>query len=112
MVTGDNPRTAALAALGLPAGATREQVAAAYRRAVMATHPDRCAEADAGERFAAVVTAYRQALQEPRASGPAGPRTRAEAQQPSGRPPSPSVPLVAGPVCYTPYRQPAPKRRG
>ena len=116
MVTGDDPRTAALAALGLPAGATRAQVAAAYRRAVLATHPDRCAEADAAERFAAVVAAHRQALQEPPAADPAGPATRAEAQQPSAAPPSRTVPLVAGPVCYTPYRRyrqrPAPNRRG
>lgn len=100
----EDRRAAALAVLGLPAGATREQIAGAYRRAVMATHPDRCSDADAGEQFAAVVDAYQQALADPPAPETAEAPAPAASARPRARPPSPTVPLVAGPVHYRPYR--------
>lgn len=109
MVTEHDPRAAALAALGLPPQATREQVAAAYHRAARATHPDRCADADAAERFAAVVAAHRQAIREPRVP-PSATAPRAEAKRYDTKPP-PNAPLVAGPVFYTPYRPPSQSRQ-
>jgi hypothetical protein len=100
----EDRRAAALAVLGLSAGATREQIAGAYRRAVGATHPDRCSDADAGEQFAAVVRAYQQALADPPAPEATEPPTPAAAARPRARPRFPTVPLVAGPVHYQPYR--------
>lgn len=61
-------RAAALAVLGLTWEATPAQVTAAYRRLARTTHPDRCADEDAGARFAALTDAYRRARVE--APGP------------------------------------------
>lgn len=44
--------------LGVPRGATPDQVRAAYRRLARTLHPDVCAEPDAARRFAAIADAY------------------------------------------------------
>lgn len=62
MASSDLSREAALAVLGLPAGASRSQIGHAYRQLARATHPDLCADSDAGERFLAVSAAYRRAI--------------------------------------------------
>ncbi len=54
---------AALALLGLAAGADRDQVTSAYRRLARATHPDVSSTPDAAARFAAVANAYRRAVE-------------------------------------------------
>ena len=65
---------AALAVLGLAAGADRDQVTSAYRRLARATHPDVSPTPDAAARFAAVANAYRRAVEAPRGQE-TGPRS-------------------------------------
>ena len=74
---------AALAVLGLAAGADRDQVTSAYRRLARATHPDVSPTPDAAARFAAVANAYRRAVEAargqetgPRSTDPTPPRER------------------------------------
>jgi len=82
---------AALAVLGLAAGADRDQVTSAYRRLARATHPDVSPTPDAAARFAAVANAYRRAVEAPRGQE-TGPRstdtTPRERSSPSGTGPA------------------------
>ncbi|MFZ5475178.1 MAG: DnaJ domain-containing protein [Myxococcota bacterium] len=57
--SGEADRARALATLGLGPGATAEQIRAAWRERVMASHPDRDASADATRRTAELNAAYR-----------------------------------------------------
>lgn len=52
----------ALAVLGLEPGADRDAVTEAYRRLAKSHHPDVSRAADAAERFAAIASAYQEAL--------------------------------------------------
>lgn len=99
-------RKAALALLGLTATATPAQITGAYRRLAQVTHPDRCADADAGERFAALTDAYRSALSW--ASQPSSPPPRIAPQPAPGwidpasvRPRAEAI--VVGPVHFVPW---------
>lgn len=109
-------RAAALDVLGLPNGATPEQVTRAYRRLARSTHPDVTGATDptAGDRFAAISDAYHRLTTAPspppilahspvqrpvhsRAQGPTTARPGWLAGSPAARPP-----IVAGPVFVTP----------
>lgn|SRR6187200_700477 len=68
---------AALALLGLAAGADRDQVTSAYRRLARATHPDVSSTPDAATRFAAVSNAYRRAVEATRGQETGPPSTDA-----------------------------------
>lgn len=119
---------AALGVLGLPAGATPEQITRAYRRLARATHPDVVGDTDpaAGDRFAVISDAYHSLASAPSAvaapgerSAPAE-RSAAEERAPEERAPSrPTRPaprawgpatIVAGPVVVRPL--PFPRRPG
>ena len=120
----DAELAAALALLGLTADASPADVAAAYRRRARETHPDRCDEPGAAQRFDALSTAYRRALAATSAAGaaapPAPPATPEPRRTPPPAPPRPRRPLrqpvqfAAGPVRYTPAPEPParPPRRG
>jgi preprotein translocase subunit Sec63 len=93
----------AFAALGLEPDATRDDVARAYRRLALLTHPDVSHDPQAAQRFVSLTDAYRRALAEagsqtavPKRSTPRWPRT-------DGRS------FVAGPVHVVP--QPLRPRR-
>lgn len=99
-------REHALALLGLTATATPAQITGAYRRLAQATHPDRCPDADASERFAAVTDAYRSAL-----NSASQPSTAPERSAPRRAPfwidaaseHLQAETLVVGPVYYVPW---------
>lgn len=102
-------REAALAVLGLTATATPAQITAAYRRLAHVTHPDRCPDADAAERFAALTDAYRSVLSwasQP-TSAPAARSTHRPApgliNTSSVRPGAEAI--VVGPVHYVPWKR-------
>jgi len=121
-------RTAALAVLGLPPGATAAQVLDAYRRLVRATHPDVTGRTDsaATREFAAIHDAYELLAGQPAPDRPEPSpnrqpddgtgRSRERASRPRtatrafpGRPP-----IVAGPVIVTPLpeqHRPNPRRQ-
>ncbi len=92
--TGGRP---ALAVLGLEPDATRDEIARAYRRLALLTHPDVSGDPLAAQRFTSLTDAYRRALVE------AGSR-----RTPPIPPPAPRVPrnpgrqFVAGPVHVVP----------
>ena len=99
---------AALHRLGLNVGASPADITAAYRRLAWLTHPDRCPEEGAAERFATLSAAYREAISAPvepvtTAVRRAAPR-RAAASWPH--------PLVAGPVRFTPWPEGPTQARG
>lgn len=99
-------RVAALTTLGLPAGATDEQITEAYRRLARAAHPDVTGRTDAaaGDRFAAISDAYHRLA----AEAPVRPRPPSTPNTPN-TPSTPSTrtrrrpPIVAGPVTITPF---------
>jgi hypothetical protein len=99
-------RAAALEVLGLPSGATPEQITRAYRHLARVTHPDVTGATDpaAGDRFAAISDAYQRLVAAP--SPPAvGVHTRVQrpATARPGWPVGWARPLiVAGPVVMTP----------
>ena len=114
MASSASERVAALSVLGLPPGASRQQVTEAYRRLARAAHPDATGRRDAaaGDRFAAISDAYHRlatrAIEEPRprdADPPSRPRPTSLgdlfAVDPlfmgGSRPP-----IVAGPVVIQP----------
>ena len=88
---------AALAALGLDHSASRDDIARAYRRLALLTHPDVSRDPLAAQRFAALTDAYRRALAEASSrhtatTPPVGPRV----------PRTPGRQFVAGPVHVVP----------
>jgi hypothetical protein len=94
MRTGGRP---ALAALGLDPGATRDDIARAYRRLALLTHPDVSGDPLAAQRFTSLTDAYRRALAE------AGSRQTATTPRPAPRVPHhPGLQFVAGPVHVVP----------
>jgi hypothetical protein len=130
-------RREALGVLGLPATASSADVTSAFRRLAKLSHPDATGRTDAsaGQRFAAVVEAYRllaPATESPDSSGspvsgaappPPGepsehPAPQRAPERPPQRPPirsDPSStvrgsrpPIIAGPVVVRPY----PRDRG
>ena len=87
-------RSPAVAALGLEPGATRGDIARAYRRLALLTHPDVSHDPRAAQRFAALTDAYRRALLEADAIPTA---------TPAPRPPTTDQrQFVAGPVRVVP----------
>jgi molecular chaperone DnaJ len=91
-------RPPAVSALGLQPGATRGDIARAYRRLAMLTHPDVSGDPRAAQQFASLTDAYRRALAETEAGAhrsvrraPAPPPRRTGARQ-----------FVAGPVHVVP----------
>ena len=86
-----------VSALGLDPGASRADIARAYRRLALLTHPDVSPDPTAPQRFAALTEAYERALAEtethravtPRATRP--PSRRTDSRQ-----------FVAGPVHVVP----------
>lgn len=101
----DSERAAALRVLGLPAEATREQVAQAYRRLARTVHPDVTGRRDsaAGDRFAAISDAYHQLATDP------GSTTAAidlPVEAPASVPSHGTSPLItASPVVVTPHHR-------
>jgi hypothetical protein len=94
MRTGRRP---ALAALGLDPDATRDDIARAYRRLALRTHPDVSGDPLAAQRFTSLTDAYRRALAE------AGSRRSATTPPPAPRVPrNPGRQFVAGPVHIVP----------
>ena len=94
----------AFTALGLEPGATRDDIARAYRRLALHTHPDVSHDPLAAQRFASLTDAYRRALAE------AG--CQAAAPKPPAAPRWPGANrrfFVAGPVHVVP--QPLRPRR-
>ena len=57
-------RPHAFTALGLAPGATRADIARAYRRLALLTHPDVSGDPRAAQRFASLTDAYNRALAE------------------------------------------------
>jgi hypothetical protein len=57
-------RTPGVSALGLQPGATRDEIARAYRRLALLTHPDVSGDPTAAQRFASLTDAYHRALAE------------------------------------------------
>ena len=126
-LTGDH--AAALRLLGVGPGASAVEISSAYRRQARGTHPDRCPEPDAAERFGRVTAAYRLALaaappisQDPVATphGATPPTPPAPWMGPAPAGPRESlrrrgVPLVPGPARViawpTPAAPPSRKRR-
>lgn len=108
----DATTAASLALLRLTHGASATDVAAAYRRLARKTHPDRSAEPDAAERFAALNAAYRRAMcvaahESSTAADPAPAppvTTPPVTGPPVSRPPQRRYPVqfAAGPVYFTP----------
>lgn len=96
-------RTAALVLLGLPASADRAEIARAYRRLACLTHPDRCPDSEAAQRFDALNQAY-QVASAAAAEPPAHKANAADAERsPHAAPPREGVWLVAGPVRHRPW---------
>lgn len=97
-------KSAALALLGLPSGATQAQITTAYRRLARACHPDRCGDPGAAERFAALTEAYRHLIESAEVQHAPVARVRRPVRRvtPVGRP-TRTVPLVAGPVRFVPW---------
>ncbi|USQ76146.1 J domain-containing protein [Ornithinimicrobium cryptoxanthini] len=103
----DTPdRNAALALLGLSPAASPNQIAAAYRRLARKTHPDRCDDDEAAERFASLNAAYRIASLGVSAVPARGPTVmpvpvwrveKSKPHVPAG------VPFLAGPALWTPW---------
>jgi hypothetical protein len=86
-----------VSALGLRPGASRADIARAYRRLALLTHPDVSPDPTAAQRFAALTEAYERALAETESN-----RT---VPSPPPRPPGRSDRLrqfVAGPVHVVP----------
>ncbi|WP_370584199.1 J domain-containing protein [Ornithinimicrobium cryptoxanthini] len=99
-------RNAALALLGLTPTASPSQIAAAYRRLARKTHPDRCDDDEAAERFASLNAAYHVASVGAGSVPARGPRPmpvpiwRVE----ESTPPVPAgVPFLASPASWTPW---------
>jgi hypothetical protein len=84
---------AALRVLGLDPGATTGEITGAYRRLARSTHPDRCTDPGAGDRFVEVGAAYRLAIS---AAG----RRQDQVPRNTGRPSAvtPTVPPARGPA--------------
>lgn len=97
-------REAALTLLGLTARATPAQITRAYRRLAQVTHPDRCPDADASERFAALTDAYRSALRSQPSSAPerSGPR-RSPSWIDAAAEHLQAETLLVGPVYFVPW---------
>lgn len=108
-------RAAALALLGLPEGASPQEVTRAYRSLVKVTHPDVTgrSDPDAGRRFAALTEAYRLLTSTDRTlpAGPDRPKGSAHPTSPASKvtvrvrhasPPGVPPPIIAGPVTITP----------
>jgi hypothetical protein len=109
----DSPltRTAALAALGLPEGASTTEITRTFRRLAKRAHPDLAdpTDPDAGRRFSALLEAYRTLTGESPGPQPQSPtsarpaprrvpvRVRSAGTSAAGRPP-----IVAGPVRVSP----------
>lgn len=86
----------ARAVLGVPGSATRAQVMTAFRRLARVAHPDVNQVPDAASRFAALVAAYRVALQ----AAPAPPEVGAgpvDARGARSRAPVSASPTPGGP---------------
>jgi hypothetical protein len=105
-------RAAALALLGLGSDATRAQIITAYRRLARVSHPDRCSDPDAAERFAALTAAYRYAIRtakehDARVTQAVPPARRVAPVRGHAQTP----PLVAGPVRFVPWAPTDPSNR-
>lgn len=88
----------ASATLGLEPGATRDDIARAYRRLALLTHPDVSHNPQAAQRFASLTDVYRRALAE------AGSHRAPTASSPASHPRRPAghLQFVAGPAHVVP----------